>query len=220
MSQTLSTLSRKRIVISLILAALIPVTAKILNVFLDQEQISLMVSMNIFTSVLIMYNWNLVAIHYNRAKENIPETIVYSLIGLALVFLWSLLGLSFFKAQLILPPGYALIGYGYARPGFLVAFSFMESALLNLTFKIMTDHLDVIHKELQSILLSALAVGLVITIAFVPLNDISLLLRSYVYFMGLFALLSYLYNQTHTIVPGILALGIVNLILMILSIMN
>ncbi|MBR3363916.1 MAG: hypothetical protein IKG53_03485 [Solobacterium sp.] len=220
MTQTISTLSRKRIVISLILTAMIPITARILNIFLDQEQISLMFSMNIFTSVLIMYNWNLVAIHYNRAKENIPDTILYTLIGGALIFLWSLLGLSFFQAHLILPPAYALIGYGYARPGFLVAFSFMESAMLNLTFKIMTDHLDVIHKELQSILLSALAVGLVITIAFVPLNDISLLLRSYVYFMGLFALLSYLYNQTHTIVPGILALGIVNLILMILSMTN
>jgi hypothetical protein len=217
MSQTLSTLSRKRIVISLILSALIPVTARLLNILLDQEQIALMFSMNIFTSVLIMYDWNLVAIHYNRAKENIPDTILYSLIGLALIFLWSLLGLSFFQAQLILPPAYALIGYGYARPGFLIAFSFMEAAMMNLTFKIMTDHLDVIHKELQSILLSALCVGLAFTIAYVPLTDISLFLRSYVYFMGLTALLSYLYNQTHTIVPGVIALTLTNLILMILS---
>ena len=217
MSQTLSTLSRKRIVISLILSALIPVTARLLNILLDQEQIALMFSMNIFTSVLIMYDWNLVAIHYNRAKENIPDTILYSLIGLALIFLWSLLGMSFFQARLILPPAYALIGYGYARPGFLVAFSFMEAAMLNLTFKIMTDHVDVIHKELQSILLSALCVGLVFTIAFVPITDISLFLRSYVYFMGLTALLSYLYNQTHTIVPGVIALTLTNLILMILS---
>lgn len=217
MSQTLSTLSRKRIVISLILSALIPVTARLLNILLDQEQIALMFSMNIFTSVLIMYDWNLVAIHYNRAKENIPDTILYSLIGLALIFLWSLLGLSFFQAQLILPPAYALIGYGYARPGFLIAFSFMEAAMMNLTFKIMTDHLDVIHKELQSILLSALCVGLAFTITYVPLTDISLFLRSYVYFMGLTALLSYLYNQTHTIVPGVIALTLTNLILMILS---
>ena len=217
MSQTLSTLSRKRIVISLILSALIPVTARLLNILLDQEQIALMFSMNIFTSVLIMYDWNLVAIHYNRAKENIPDTILYSLIGLALIFLWSLLGLSFFQAQLILPPAYALIGYGYARPGFLIAFSFMEAAMMNLTFKIMTDHLDVIHKELQSILLSALCVGLAFTIAYVPLTDISLFLRSYVYFMGLTALLSYLYNQTHTIVPGVIALTLTNLLMMILS---
>ena len=112
MTQTISTLSRKRIVISLILTAMIPTTARILNIFLDQEQISLMFSMNIFTSVLIMYNWNLVAIHYNRAKENIPDTILYTLIGGALIFLWSLLGLSFFQAHLILPPSYALIGYG------------------------------------------------------------------------------------------------------------
>ena len=88
MTQTISTLSRKRIVISLILTAMIPTTARILNIFLDQEQISLMFSMNIFTSVLIMYNWNLVAIHYNRAKENIPDTILYTLIGGALIFLW------------------------------------------------------------------------------------------------------------------------------------
>ena len=89
--------------------------------------------------------------------------------------------------------------------------------MMNLTFKIMTDHLDVIHKELQSILLSALCVGLAFTIAYVPLTDISLFLRSYVYFMGLTALLSYLYNQTHTIVPGVIALTLTNLILMILS---
>lgn len=217
MSQTISTLSLKRIVISLILTAMIPITARILNIFLDQEEISLMFAMNIFTSILIMYNWNLVAIHYNRAKENIPDTILYTLIGLALIFLWSLLGSGFFKAHLIIPPAYALIGYGYARPGFLIAFSYMEAAMISLTFKIMTDHLDVIHREVQSILLSALCVGLVITIAFVPLGSISLLIRSYVYFMGLIALLAYLYNQTHTIVPGFLALGTVNLILMIMS---
>ena len=166
-----------------------------------------------------MYNWNLVAIHWNRAKADIPETITYTVIGLVIILLWSMVGLSFFQAYLIIPPSYALIGYGYARPGFLIAFSFMEAGMMNLTFKIMTDHFDVIHKEVLTILLSALVVGLFITILFVPFESISLLIRSYVYYMGLIAILSYLYNQTHSIVAGVTALGLTNLILMFISMM-
>ena len=219
MSETISTLSNKRIVISLLLVVMIPVCAKILDLILDEEWISLMVSMNIFTAVLVMYNWNLVAIHWNRAKENIPETITYTVIGLVLTLLWSLLGSGFFQAYLILPPAYALIGYGYARPGFLIAFSFMESGMLNMTFKIMTDHFDVIHKEVLTILLSALVVGLFITVLFVPFESFSLLIRSYVYYMGLIAILSYLYNQTHSVVAGTAALGFTYLIMMMMSMM-
>ena len=169
MSNTLSSLSMKRIIISLIIFALIPVCAHVLNLFIHEEDLSMMVSMNVLTSVLIIYDWNLVGIHYNRAKNNIPDTILFFVIGLVLIRLWTWFGMSFLQVRPLLPAAETAVKYPYAVPSLLIAFSYIQAAMVNISFKCITDHLDVRSREIQAILISGILFGLVYTIAFASL---------------------------------------------------
>ncbi len=220
MSNTLSSLSMKRIIISLIIFALIPVCAHVLNLFIHEEDLSMMVSMNVLTSVLIIYDWNLVGIHYNRAKNNIPDTILFFVIGLVLIRLWTWFGMSFLQVRPLLPAAETAVKYPYAVPSLLIAFSYIQAAMVNISFKCITDHLDVRSREIQAILISGILFGLVYTIAFASLPlSMNSLFRTYLYNLVLVAILSYLYNQSNSFIPGILSMGTIYLLLMLSEIL-
>ena len=53
-----SSRSNKRIVISLLLGASVPILAKLMNIYVKQKEISLMASFNVIGCVLMMYDWN------------------------------------------------------------------------------------------------------------------------------------------------------------------
>jgi hypothetical protein len=210
----------KRIIISLIIFALIPVCAHVLNLFIHEEDLSMMVSMNVLTSVLIIYDWNLVGIHYNRAKNNIPDTILFFVIGLVLIRLWTWFGMSFLQVRPLLPAAETAVKYPYAVPSLLIAFSYIQAAMVNISFKCITDHLDVRSREIQAILISGILFGLVYTIAFTSLPlSMNSLFRTYLYNLVLVAILSYLYNQSNSFIPGILSMGTIYLLLMLSEIL-
>lgn len=215
MSNTLSSLSTRRIIISLIIFFLIPLTAYVLDIFISDYDLSLMLSMNVLTSVLIIYNWELVEIHYNRAKGNLPDTILFFVIGLILIRLCAWFGMSFLKITPLFPSPETAARYPYAIPPLLAAFSFMEAALVNISFKCITDHLDVRSREIQAILISGILFGFVFTAAFMPRPfSLNILFRTYLYNLVLVSILSYLYNQSNSLIPGVLSMGCVYLLLL------
>jgi hypothetical protein len=218
-TKTISSLSRKRILISLAIFVAIPLSAQLLNHWVNEYAISLMFTMNLGGGALIIYDWNLFGIHYNRAKNNGMDTILFTAVGCILLMLWLYVGSNFLKANIILPGDSDLIEYGYARPGMLIAFSFMEAAAVSISFKCFTDHFDVRGKELQSILLSGILFGLIFTVLFLPSFEIGLFFRTYFYNIVLISYLSYLYNQCHTIIPGMLAMTIIYFIAMFQTIL-
>lgn len=216
MSQkTVSTLSGKHITISVILIILIRVLAYLINLFVRQDGISLMASVNICTAALIFHNRELIDRHRLRTLNNIGDSLLFTGIGIAAIGLLTWVSLSFLKAELMLPDRQLLIGIGYARLGMLIAFSIMEACMVNIGFKNLTDHLDVRHKELQAILISAILSGIFMTILFTTF-DIFILVRTCPYWLLLTAILSYLYNQCHSIIPGIISLSTVNLAVMLI----
>ena len=214
MSESVSKLSAKRILISLLIIILIPVGAHYLDRLTQIHDISLMCAMNIGISLLIMYDWNLFGIHYNRSKANLFDTLLFTLIGCAGItaLIWA--SNRWLQPVMVLPDVKVMRAYGYARPGMWVAFSFMEAVLVNMGFKILTDPLKIKTRELQTILLTGLLFPLLFTALFTPI-DIVLLARTYLYNFVLVTLLSYMYNQSHSIMPGILAMTIVYLGVMI-----
>ena len=214
--KSITSLSTKRIIISFLLLAAVPAAAVLLDRLIDHRWISYMFSLNIFISLLIMYDWNLFGIHYNRSKSDPFEALIYTLIGAVLVYAWHWAGSHLLKAVILLPPGSVLRMYGYARPGMLAAFSFMQASAVNIGFKVLTDRFSVYGREFLSILLSAVVFGLLITLSYVPFS-FSVLIPAYLYNMGITAIMSYLYNQSHSFFPGILSLTAVYLAVMILS---
>ena len=216
--RTLSSLSLKRVFISLFIVALVPAIAKALNIFVKQEDISMMFALNQCGSLLIMYDWNLFGIHYNRSKAAPQDFLIYFLLGMVLLGLWLWIGKSFLQSHVVLPKASSLIAYGYARPGMMIAFSFMEATVVNIGFKCLTDHLDVRTREIQAILISGLLFGLVFTLLFTPW-DLALWFRTYLYNLILISILSYLYNQSSSFMPGMLAMCVVYLGAMTISIL-
>lgn len=217
---TISSLSFKRRLISLSIFFAIPFAAHLLDLVINEYAISLMFCMNVGTAALIIYDWNLFGIHYNRAKRNTVDTVLFTVVGSILIMLWLYVGSNFLKANIIIPGNSDLTEYGYARPGMLIAFSFMEAACVSISFKCFTDHFDVRGKELQSILLSGLLFGLLFTVIYLPSIDLGLFFRTYLYNIVLISFLSYLYNQCHTIIPGMLAMSIVYFIAMFQTIIK
>ncbi len=216
-AKTVSTLSRKHIFISILLIVCIRLLAIVINLFANQEGIALMAAMNLCTGLLIVYNWPLIDRHCKRTLGAIGDSLLFTAIGIVSIGILTWLSITFLKADVLLPEPQLLIGVGYARPGMLIAFSIMEACMVSIGFKNMTDHLDVRNKELQAILISAIVSGLFMTVLFTN-PELFMMIRTLPYWLLLTMILSYLYNQCHSIIPGIVALTVVNLAFMILSI--
>jgi hypothetical protein len=215
--RTRSSLSKRRILISLLLFISISPLASPLNIFVHQYEISLMFSMNVLCAVLLYYDWNLFGIHYNRAKSNIRDTILYGAIGLLLLCAWRFFCVDLLKAEILVPNGTVLRSYGYARPGMMTAYSLMESCALSIAYKCLTDHIVAKGKELQTILLSGLLSGILATVLFFPYSSILSFICTLLYSVGTMIILAYLYNQTRSIISGIFSIAFLNLLIMIFS---
>lgn len=211
-----STLSTKRVIISLILFACIPFSARILNIFLQQYDISLMISMNVFGSFLVFYDWNLFGLHYNRAKYNLDDTLLYCAIAYVIILIWTIFAIDNLHCRIIVPSSDKLVTYGYARFGMLIAYSFMESTSVSIAVKCATDRLKVSHNELQIILFTGLTAGLALTLLFIPSLNPLTMLTTLLYNVILMILLSYFYNQTGSFIPGAAGFALVNLTIMVI----
>lgn len=210
-----SSLSGKHMFVSLLIFMAIPVCAHLINIPVDQYDISLMACMNIGGAVQIFYNWNLFGIHYNRAKEHPADTMLFALIAFVLILLWTWVGLALLKCRIIIPSREVLQSFGYARPGMLISYSFMEAAVFVITCKCITDHFEIRHQELQTILLTGLIFGILITVFFLPGYNILTIITTLLYNVVLMTMEAYSYNQTHSFIAGMLGLAFSNLIFML-----
>ena len=215
---SVSTLSTKRIVISILLVTMIPVSAMLIDRFASLYPLSLAVSFNIWTPILIMYDWSLFGIHYNRVKHNLFNSLIFAVIGMILIAIWLWIGIHFLNSSVHIAEAGILRRYGYARPAMLAAFSFMQAAAVNIGFKCLTDHLGVRSGEIQAILISGFLFGFLMTVIFtIPPFRIGVFVTTYLYNFVLTAILSYLYRESSSFIPGLLAMGTVYLGYMVLG---
>lgn len=197
---------------------MIPAGARILNIWVEQYDISLMTCFNVFGSILIIYDWNLFGLHYNRAKYNPDDTVLYAVMAYVLILIWTVFSLEKLHCRIVVPSGETLLAFGYARPGMLVGYSFMEAASISIAVKCATDHMKVNHNELQIILTTGILAGIAMTFLFIPSLNLLTVLTTLLYNVILMILLSYFYNQTGSFIPGALGFALVNLTVMIVAI--
>ncbi len=213
-----SSLSTKRILISLFLFLMIPMLEWIANRWVDNTTLSYTFALNVCSAILIIYDWNLFGIHYNRSKLNIGSTVLYTLLGILCISLWIWFGRSFLNCFFLVPDASSMHEYAFAIPAILIAYSYMLSSTVNISFKCLTDHIDVRSNELLIILICGFLFGFLFTAAFTPL-EIGLWIRTYFFNTVLIMFLSYLYNQSGTFFPGILSMGTVILAYILLFIL-
>ena len=211
MSISKTTLTYKRIILSMIIFFIIPLLFPVLNYFLNDETITYTCLINVFTAILMIYDYNLVALHYNRIKKNFKECLLYDLVGIiifALIFVFNhfLLHGSF----LTIDPHIFKKYYGGAIL-MLFAYCLMLPIAMSICYKCLTDRLNIKSQELMVILFSGLFFGLLFTIAFVP-YDINLWIRSYILNALITSVLSYIYNHSTSFLVSALSLATVLLV--------
>ncbi len=204
-----SSLSTKRIVISLMIFFLIPAVRFLTNRFVHDETISYTLALNMAGCILIMYDWNLFGIHYNRSKKNLTDSLIYILIGITAVGAWVYINTRFLHASILTSDPESIRQYMFGVPAIMLAFSFIQGAIINISFKCITDRMNIANREVIVILVSGFLFGLIYTVTFLPSFNMDLFIRTYLYNVVLVAILSYLYNQSHSFIPGILSFGVI-----------
>ena len=213
--QKSTAMSVKRIVISLLIFFLIPLIRHLLGGWIENDTLGLMFALNFCAWLLITYDWELFGLHWLRSKENPGDTMLYTAVGSIVLFLWTWLNNRFLHGIIVMPDPGTVRSYLVALPAIFIAFSFSLSSLVNICFKCLTDHFKIRLGEATMILLSGFLFGFIYTVCFCPL-ELMIFIPTYFYNVVLICVLSYLYNQTHSFIPGILAMGIVYFIWQIL----
>ncbi|MBQ9328263.1 MAG: hypothetical protein IJ225_06975 [Solobacterium sp.] len=209
-----TTMSVRRIAVSFGIFLLIPILRFSLWEAIGSDTLALMFALNVSAWLLLLYDWELFALHWNRTKQNFADTVLYTVVGSVVLFFWTWLSNKYFPRTIVLPDPTVFTSDPIAIPGVLFAFSLSLGFILNMEFKCLTDHMKVHAREVAMILFTGFVFGLIYSAAFGPYRWTSLI-PTYLYNVILFILLSYLYNQTHSIIPGILSFAIVYLSWMI-----
>lgn len=216
MSKTnLTNLSIKRVLTSLLIFFLIPAIAYALNRMIHNQTIAYTFAFNLVGFVLVVYDWNLFGIHYNRSKESLGDAFLYTIIGIVLIGAWYYFNRTFLNGYILMPDDDTIHRYFFASPTIYLAFSYIQAIIVNICFKCATDHFDIRTKELIAIIASGFLFGLLYTLAFLPPIELSLLIRTFFYNVILITILSYLYNQSSSFLPGILAMGTIYFIVIL-----
>ncbi len=204
-------MSSKRIVISLLIYLLVPVLRLVLTPFTGSETLSLMLALNLSAWILLIYDWELFGLHWNRAKNALTDAILYTVIGIVFLFFWTLFNAAYLNGKMLLPDPDVMHSYPISIPAVLFAYSVSLAVIINISFKCITDHFKVHAREAAMILMSGFIFGLIYTITMTPVS-LPFFLQTYLYNVITITALSYLYNQTHSIIPGMSALAIVLLL--------
>ena len=201
--QKSTTMSVKRILISLGIFLLIPIVRYLLSRVTGSDTLSFMFALNLAVWLLVLYDWELFGLHWNRAKAVPADTLIYSAVGFIAMFFWTFLNSKYLGGYLVLPDPSVFHTDPIAGPAVRFAFSFSLGTIISIEFKCLTDHMKIHARE-----------ATIYTLLFTPFR-LSLLIPTYLYNIILFSLMSYLYNQTHSIIPGILSFTAVYLCWMI-----
>ncbi len=213
-----SSLSLKRIIISLCVFCMIPVVYRLVLMVAGNETAAMTFTLNLTGLILIIYDWNLFGIHYNRAKANPKDALIYTIVGTIIIAILTWINQAFLKGYIPLPDAATVNNYLFSAPAVLLAYSVVLGFIVNISFKCLTDHLDIRDREALIILASGFLFGILYTAVFVPFGDLGLLVRTYLYNVLLICTMSYLYNQSHSFIPGIISFTIIMLLLQYMTI--
>lgn len=206
MTQQSSTLSIQHIIFTFCSFLIVPILTPLLNMVIHNEVITYTFTLNLAGLLILIRNWNLISLHAQRLKEEKHEAIFFFGIGLllfTLLFIGNQLYLDAFapiiKIQLIQ-------SFSLFYLIFFTAFTYIFALIFVVTFKCVTDRLNLKNAEMVVILLSGFLFSLIFTICYIPFNLIEWL-KGYLFYFFVTSVISYLYNQTRSIIPGLLSLG-------------
>ncbi len=213
--KTKSTLNISRILITSFLFFSIPFVSSMLDKIISNITISYSLTISIVAFIYIVYNWDLFALHYNRSKKNIPDTIFFTIVGLVLFGILTYINQRFIKGYILLCDEATLRSYVGGTPILIISYTFSFALCMMIAYKSIVDRIKIEISTELVILFSGLFFGLLYTIFYVPYN-LDLMISSFLYYSIFFIISSYLYNQCGSFIPAMIS---ITLILAILNLM-
>lgn len=212
MTKSRTALSTKRIILSTFILIFTAIIGFALTKYLNNHTIAYTFALNLGAALYIFYDWNLFGIHYNRAKGNPLISSIYTFIGILFIGILFILNPIFLDGYILQIIPEEVQSYMFGIPAMILAFSYMLSLMINISMKCLTDRFVVHNREALIILISGFLYSFIYSFLFTPFQ-MDLFIRSYIHNIILMTLLSYLYNQSGSIIPGIISLGTVLFIL-------
>lgn len=207
-----------RIIFSLLVYFLFPLSADFLNSMVDSPTITATLITSAIAFVLILFNWDVLQRHIRRFSEDLKEGLLFFVIGLLAAGMLMLFNHFFLHAPIWELESDILLHYTFFLPLILLVYSVCSALSFSLAFKILMDRIHLPVRESFNILISGVLFGLLCTLSMTP-GTPELFLRLFLFEFLFAALASYLYNQTHSIIPMVLAHSLVLLICGILTVL-
>ncbi|MCH1941516.1 hypothetical protein [Holdemania massiliensis] len=203
-----TTIPFPKILISLVIYFVLPLSAVWLNRFVDSLTITYTLIYSATALILVIINWNVFSLHLQRFSQNIKDCLLFTLICLIAIIVLQL------GYHYILKPGgmiverEILLHYTFFIPAMVLAYSLCYAVSFTLAFKIFVDRIHLQVNESMTILISGFLFGFLCTVGLLP-STFDQFLRLFGYFFLTSTLASYAYNQTHSIIPMTLAYSLV-----------
>ncbi len=207
MSTNNTTLSLRRIIITLLGFISIPFIKNITESIIHNELASYTFAFSLIGIFLTFLNWDLLCVHLQRFTSDIKESLFFTLFGtifLALLFVMNYLLLNAY-VPLINPEEFKEFTILFFP--ILYSYTVLFSSLYIISFKSLTDRLGIKKAELTVIFFSGFLFSLLFTMTFIPFSVFEWL-KGYLFYFLVTTVLSYLYNQTKSLFPSLIALSI------------
>ncbi len=216
MTEQSTTLSIKRIIITVCYFLIVPIVTPLLNMIINNELVSYTFAVNLSGLLILIQNWDLLALHAKRLKEDVKESIFFFFVGIILItglFYLNSLYLHAFVPIIDIEQAQA---FSLFNGIFFLAHSFVFALIYVVTFKCVTDRLKLKHAEIVVILLSGFLFALLFTVTYIPF-DLIAWLKGYLFYFVITLVISYLYNQTRSFLPGMIGLAVALFIINLLT---
>ncbi|MEG0168613.1 hypothetical protein [Anaerorhabdus sp.] len=208
MSNQSTTLPYSRIILSICFFLIVPIFSPLINMVIQNQLIAYTFTVSLSGLLLMIQNWDLLEIHGKRFKDDSKEATFFTILGILVLSFIVWANHTYLKAFLpFIDPEILSSFTWFIIPIFLVN-TFVFAMNYVLVFKCVTDRLKLKHAEAVVILLSGFLFALLFTVTYIPF-DVIAWLKGYLFYFIITVIISYLYNQTHSFLPGMISFGFV-----------
>lgn len=196
--------------ISILTFFMLPLSIPTLISFTNNLTISYALIFSLQALIIITINYKMIEVHFKRFLKN-KENIIFILFGIVLFTSVLLLNMNLIKGYLPSIDFFTLKRFFLFSPFIVISFTIFFPISYCVTYKILTDKIEIANIEILIIFLTSLVFGALVSLTYVPFS-VDGFLRSFLFYSFISGVLSYLYNQTNSLTTSYISFAIVLLI--------
>ncbi|MEG0177444.1 hypothetical protein [Anaerorhabdus sp.] len=217
MTDKSTTLPFNRIILAICYFLIVPILSPLINILIQNQLISYTFAVSLSGLLLMIQNWDLLEIHAKRYKADFKEALFFTFVGAIILAFIIWVNSTYVHAYMPHLDKNIMIDFSWFVVPIVFINTFIFAMNYVIVFKCVTDHLKLQHAEIVVILLSGFIFALLFTVTYIPFEVIAWL-KGYLFYFVITLVISYLYNQTHSFLPGMIGFGFVLMVFNLISI--